>query len=352
MTLPDGTRPSVLHAVVGYGLPVYFLNAVRSIRAAAPADHVLVIDNASPEPSLRHELNRMAGADEKIDLVLRTTNDVQRNRKVGSLYTAYEVALEQAMDRGFDYLHIIQGDFQVLWWDDELVRRASEIFDTRPQCVNICTQLLSRDKVLAEELASAGQDGLMKLRRYGLTDTGLYHLGRWRANAMRFGQAEQGHSRQYLAEGLEVICHPWPADAPIPWPAVMRNGRRRGREVSTSKPYLLKPLAAEEVASLKQSSGYPWLEDFCVPWGWVCAAPMWVTRLDSIDYWVLRYRDARANGLRHLLPYPVLRGVDDDDRRGPLRTYHYRPSVFRLLVATPVSAASRRLRSRGTGRCA
>jgi hypothetical protein len=349
VTLPDGRRPSVLHLVVGYGLPVYFLNAVRSVRAAAPADQVLVIDNASPGSDLRHELSRIAGADDKIDLVLRTTNDVRRNRKVGSLYTAYETAVERAIDRGFDYLHIIQGDLQMLWWDDELVRRASEIFEARPDCVNVYTQLLSRDKVLADELIPAGPDGLMKLRRYGLTDTGLYHLGRWRANAMRFGQAEQDHARHYLSKGLEVICHPWPADAPIPWPAVMRNGRRSGREVSTSKPYLLRPLAADEVVRLKQSSGYPWLEDFCVPWGWVCAAPMWVTRVDSIDYWVLRYRDARANGLRHLLPYPVLRGVDDSDRRGPLRTYPYRPSVFRLLVAAPAGEAARRLRSRGTG---
>jgi hypothetical protein len=348
----SGRRPpSVLQVIVGYGLPVYFVNAVRSVRAAAPDDDLLVIDNASPGTRLRQELSRIADADDKISLVLRTVNDVRGNRKVGSLYSAYEIAFEQAMAGGFDYLHIIQGDFQLLWWDSDVVSRAAEIFDSRPGCVNIQTQLFSRDKVLAEELVPAGVDGLLKLRRYGLSDTGLYHLGRWRASSMRFGQTEQGHARRYLAEGLEVICHPWPTAAPIPWPTVMRNGKQRGSEVRTTKPYLLQPLGAGDVALLKHCSGYPWLEDFCVPWGWVCASPMWVTGLDSIDYWVLRYRDARKNGLRHLFPHPDLRGVDDSDRHGPLRTYRYRPPAFRLLVGAPMGEVARKLRSLGSSQC-
>ena len=42
-------RPRVLHVVVGYGLRTYFLNAVRSVLATAPADPLLIIDNASPD---------------------------------------------------------------------------------------------------------------------------------------------------------------------------------------------------------------------------------------------------------------------------------------------------------------
>lgn len=350
MTDRDGGPPSVLHVIVGYGLPVYFLNAVRSVRATAAGDQVLVIDNASPCAGLRRQLSAMAGEDEQMSLILRTVNDVRQNRKVGSLYSAYEIAFEQAIAGGFDYLHIIQGDFQLLWWDSDVLSRAAGIFEAHPRCVNIHTQILSRDKVLAGELVPAdGADGLLKLRHYGLTDTGLYHLGRWRANSMEFGQAEQGHAKRYLTDGFEVICHPWPTDAPIPWPAVMRNGRQRGKEVSTAKPYLLKPLSRQDVAEIRLSRGYPWLEDLCIPWGWVCASPIWVTGLDSMDYWVLRYRDARKNGLRHLLPYPNLRGVDEGDRSGLLRMYQYRPSVFRLLVAVPAAEVARRVRSLGSG---
>jgi hypothetical protein len=71
---------------------------------------------------------------------------------------------------------------------------------------------------------------------------------------------------------------------------------------------------------------------------------MWVTGLDTIDYWVLRYRDARKNGLRRLVPRLELRGVDRRDRRKLTRIYRYRPSIFRLLVAVPARELTRRLR--------
>lgn len=328
--------------VVGHGLPTYFLNAVRSVRATAPTDSILIIDNASPSIELRNKLKRMSIEDDHIDVILRSANDLTRNRKVGSLYSAYEIAFEQAIERGFDFIHLLQGDFQMLWWDADLIVRSSEIFDSHPACVNIQMQFLSRDKVLAEELAPS-HDGLMKLARYGLTDTGLYHLGRWQARSMRFGPNEQGHARRYMAEGLEVICNPWPTDAPIPWPAVMRNGVRHGREVAATRPYLIVPLSPEQIARVKAGECYTWLEDVCIPWGWVCVTPMWVTGLDSIDYWVLRYRDARKNGVRHVLPRWERRGVSREDRRKLIRIYRYRPSVFRLLAGALAGELARKL---------
>jgi hypothetical protein len=338
------TKPlQVLHVVVGHGLSAYFLNAVRSVRATAPTDPLLVIDNASPDVKLRHELRRLADQDDRIDVILRNTNDLTRNRKLGSLYSAYEIAFEYAIARGFDFLHLLQGDFQMLWWDADLLTKSSEIYDRHPFCVNIQLQFLSRDKMLAGGLTPSGEDGLMKLAWYGLTDTGLYHLGRWQAKSMRFGQNEHGHGKRYLAESHEVICHPWPTDAPIPWPAVMRNGVRRGREVSATKPYLLKPLPPQQVDRVKTTEGHIWLEDVCIPWGWVCATPMWVTSLDSIEYWVLRYRDAKKNGLRYVLPHWERRGVSPEDRRKILRIYRYRPSLFRLVVGAPMREIVRRL---------
>ncbi len=204
----------------------------------------------------------------------------------------------------------------MLWWDSDLVAKSAEIFAAHPRCVNISMRANSRDMTLGDDLADTpGPDGLRALRWYGLTDTGLYHLGRWRAWGMRFGPTEREHSRRYLDEGLEVVCHPWPTDVPIPWPAVVRNGIQRGRQIVTGKPFLIKPLPAAEVGRLKSCAGRVWLEDVCVPWGWVCATPMWATDLDSIDYWVMRYRDARKNGIRHLFPRFELRGIDPADRR-------------------------------------
>jgi hypothetical protein len=335
--------PSVLHVVVGHGLPGYFLNTVRSVRAAASDDQVLVIDNASPQAGLRAALQRLADEDPKVELILRSSNELQDNRKVGGLYQAYAMAFDYAVAREFDLLHLLQGDFQLMWWDADLVARSCDLFAAHPHCVNILMQFLSRDKKLTDDLAPAG-GGLTKLKNYGLTDTGLYHLGRWRGLAMEFGASEQAHARRYLDEGLEVLCHPWPTDAPIPWPAVIRNGRQRGREVVTGQPFLLKPLQPEEIASVK--AGEVWLEDLCIPWGWICATPMWVSGLDSIDYWVLRYRDAKKNGWRHFLPRLERRGIDGPAWQALVRTRGYRPPLSRLLVGAPVREIRRRLHMR------
>lgn len=341
--------PKVLHVVVGYGLPAYFLNGIRSVRTTTPGDHVLVVDNASPDPELRDQLKRIADADEVIDIIFRTENDVRQNRKVGSLYAAYQIAFDYAIARGFDLLHLIQGDFQVMWWDRELVTKSLEIFASHPRCVNIQMQIYSRDQELSDDVDRSGPDGLAKLRKYGLTDTGLYHLGRWQARNMRFGPAEQAHARRYLADGLEVVCHPWPTDVPIPWPAVVRNGVQRGREVVTGKPFLIKPLSAGQIARLKSEPGRVWREDLCIPWGWACATPMWATDLDSIDYWVMRYRDARKNGLQHLFPRLEVRGIEPSGRRKLIGRYPYRPSLFRLFVACPARYAARAVLARRPG---
>jgi hypothetical protein len=332
--------------VVGHGLPTYFLNAVRSACATAPGEPLLIIDNASPSEQLHQDLRRLADEDDHIDVILRSANGLPRNRKVGDLYGAYRIAFEWAIARGFDLLHLLQGDFQMLWWDAELVRKSQEIFASHPRCINIQMQFLSRDKRLTDEWAPPGADGPAKLRKYGLTDTGLYHLGRWQAGSIRFDGAERDHGKRYLGEGLEVLCHPWPTDAPIPWPAVVRSGIQRGREVVTSRPFLLRPLSAEGIARVKEAAGDVWLEDVCVPWGWACATPMWVSDPDSIDYWVLRYRDARQNGLRHLLPRFELRGVRREDHWKLIRDHRYRPSLFRLFVAAPAREGARRLARR------
>lgn len=333
----------MLHVVVGHGLPRYFMNAIRSVRTVAPDDPVLIIDNASPDARFRIALEKMATDDPLVEVILRPVNELV-NRKVGGLYEAYALAFEHAVTRGFDLLHLIQGDFQTMWWDGELVERTRELFAVHPDCVNIQMQFLSRDRALTDDLAETG-GGLTRLKHYGLTDTGLYHLGRWMSLGMRFGPAEQGHARRYLDQGLQVLCHPWPTDVPIPWPPVIRNGRQRGREVATDKPFLLKPLPPTALAALKDAKARPWLEEVCVPWGWACATPMWVSGLDGIDYWVLRYRDAKANGPSRLLPRPDLRGVDRRDRFAMLREHRWRPPVSDLLVGAVVREVVRRRRA-------
>ncbi len=92
-------------------MPTYFLNAVRSVRAAAPDDDLLVVDNASPDPALRAPLRELADADERVALFLRDENDVRQNARTGSLYVAYQEIYAHALAVGY----LLQGDMQLPW---------------------------------------------------------------------------------------------------------------------------------------------------------------------------------------------------------------------------------------------
>ena len=118
----NGGGPSrVLHAIVGHKLPVYFLNAVNSVRLMTENDDILVVDNASGLPGLISELQSIAEREPRVRLLLRDTNDISRNSKVGGLYDAYNEVVDYALDRGYDYLHIIQHDMQMVWWDETVI---------------------------------------------------------------------------------------------------------------------------------------------------------------------------------------------------------------------------------------
>src|SRR3984957_19941611 len=184
-----GGASRVLHAIVGHKLPIYFLNAVNSVRLMAENDDIIVVDNASGLPGLIGELQSIAEREPRVSPLPPDTNDISRNSKVGGLYDAYNEVVDYALDRGYDYLHIIQHDMQMVWWDGTVMARARDIFAEYPECVNIATLAPPRHRGLADALEYV-KPKLMVAKGYGLTDTGLYDLAKWRARGMRFGESE------------------------------------------------------------------------------------------------------------------------------------------------------------------
>ena len=305
---PNG-QCRVLHAIVGHKFRHYFINSVNSVRETAAGDDILVVDNASHLTELTAELRSIADMDPRVRLLSRETNDLSRNRKVGGLYEAYNEIMSYAIAQGYDFVHIMQHDMQMLWWDETVMARARELYAEYPECVNIHVHALPRHLALTDELEYI-KPKLVRLRNYGLTDTGIYHLARWQALGMRFEHSEAAHARLYLEQGLSVLCHPSPAVAFIPWPAVVRRGRIIGREVRPRHKFLLRPLSAGEITEVKESTDLIWSEDVGIPWGWACLTPYWATDLRTIFYLVYLYRDVRARGLRAAWPRWDRRGLE------------------------------------------
>lgn len=331
---------AVLHVVVGHGLPRLFLNTVSSVQALVPGEPLLVIDNASPQRALHEELRRQAEAHPATRLVRRERNE-RVNGKVGGLYGAYEMAWATAAAEGFDYVHLMQADMQLLWWDEVLLHKAEEIYARQPNCVNIVTMALSKDRQLAGELRTDPVSGYTVLSRYGVTDTGLYSMARWASSGMAFGASESEHARAALGKGLAAVVLPCPTEVQVPWPAVVRKGRQVGREVRTSKPFLCRPLNPEEKERVKAAVTPVTMEEVCVPWGWTCLSPMWNSDVNNVYYLALRRKDISLHGWRRGLPRWDRRGVE---RRWPPLGRPHRPSVAKLLTLPLWSALRSRAR--------
>jgi glycosyltransferase involved in cell wall biosynthesis len=326
-------RSQLLHAIVGHKFPHYFENSVQSVLSLTENDDIVVVDNASNDPEVIQRLRALSDADPRVRLVLRTTNDIAKNSKVGGLYDAYNEIMEYALDQGYSHVHIMQHDMQLLWWDDSVMRRAREIFTEFPECVNIQMMAYQRLSSLSDTFEYL-KPKLMFLARYGLTDTGLYDMTKWRAQSMRFGSREREHALRYLNEGLRVFCHPLPTVVPIPWPAVVRGGKVVGREVRPCHEFILRPLSPSEIARVKESVEPVWSEDVCVPWGWTCLTPYWVSDLRSINYLVDLKRAIRRQGLRATWPRWERRGLPDGSS---LRRVQRHPRFGMLAVAvTPI----------------
>jgi glycosyltransferase involved in cell wall biosynthesis len=326
----------LLHVVVGHGLPGLYLNTLRSFRAVLPDAPLLVVDNASPQRRLRQELEDLAARDPAMELVLRERNEGQ-NGKVGGLYEAYRLAFERADGLGARYVHIMQADMQLLWWDEDVVKRAEDLFRRHPTCVNIMTAALSRDRWLAGDLCTDAKTGDTLVKGYGLTDTGLFHLARFSQLGASFETTEAEHGRRAYEAGMRVAVFAWPTEVPVPWPAVVRHGKQQGREVRTEKPLLCQPLSSADLVSLKASGKPVTMEEICVPWGWSCLSPMWTTDLDNVHYWALRRRDLAVNGWRAAKPRWVTGGLD---RRSDILLKPRRPSLT-ILLARPIWAYCR-----------
>lgn len=331
----------ILHVIVGHGLPELFTNTLRSFRAVCPKGRLLVIDNASPQASLRQALEAWGGADPLTEVVLRERNELS-NAKVGALYQAYRLAFATASEQGFRYVHLLQGDMQLMWWDDDARAKIAELYRRHPRCVNVHTRAFSTDRTLMGDLAVDEASGDAVIPAYGMTDTGMVHLERWARFGMEFSASEEETAADALARGLEVVVSPWPTEIPVPWPAVVRRGRQVGREVHTKMPYLCRPLEADQVDAIKTAT-YPvsW-ENICVPWGWACLAPMSETDVSKWYYLNYRRHDLTANGWRRGRPRLVTEGLR---RRLDLLVAPHRPSLAALILR-PLPSLARTLAER------
>lgn len=118
-------KSSVLQVVVGAGIIPHFRNAIESILSNTDDVVFAVYNSINTADSERFSVF-VANAGFGDRVMFRTLGN-EGPSKTGSLYDAYNLAIDFALQADFDYLNLVQADCQLMWWNEGLVARLDEI---------------------------------------------------------------------------------------------------------------------------------------------------------------------------------------------------------------------------------
>ena len=119
----------VAHAIVGWNQIEYLTNAIDSVLENRAKNDDVFVYITGGDPADNDIIEKKCAVPDRV--FLRFVNhDCTMSTKVGSLYEAYNQLMGECHASGYRYLNLMQSDFQLLWWDEEIVSHYLEIFQT------------------------------------------------------------------------------------------------------------------------------------------------------------------------------------------------------------------------------
>ena len=292
---------SLLHVIVGAGIPNYFHNCIDSVLRHSRLPILAIYNSLSQEDSDRfHKVKQQMETSQVVFL----ENSEKSGSKTGSLYLAYNQALDYAERNGFDFVNLIQSDMQVFFWDDGFVSTATEIFTAKTQksgqfVSNIFTQIPQRGKRF-DYFSIWSPDPIPGyLSCPGESDVGIFKVQDFRKARGEFTASEKANSTLVTKAGGQVVLHPKPFLAPIPFPLAVRNGRvpRISTRFDQRRPPLLEVFSEVPEFDLSSENFRPvFMEDIIRPRYGRTLTPYWPSSTEG-TYWIsIRLRWARGSG--------------------------------------------------------
>jgi hypothetical protein len=292
---------SLLHVIVGAGIPNYFHNCIDSVLRHSRLPILAVYNSLSREDSDRfHNVKQQIETSQVVFL----ENSEKSGSKTGSLYLAYNQALDYAERNGFDFVNLIQSDMQVFFWDDGFVSTATEIFTAQPQKTgqfvsNIFTQIPQRGKRL-DYFSIWSPDPIPGyLSCPGESDVGIFKVQDFRKRRGEFTATEKANSALVANAGGHVVLHPKPFLAPIPFPLTVRKGRMPGMSTQFDhrQPPLLEVFGEVPDFDLSSENFRPiFMEDIIRPRYGRGLTPYWPSSTEGTHWISIRLQWARGSG--------------------------------------------------------
>lgn len=345
------------HLLVGFSITDYFKNLITSVLELDDNSDVIIITTGNP---------RLFGWGGKFDYEFNESNKIKsfvnkvknkynrnniyfyelkcnsvKDKKVGYLYDAYNLALKTALEKQCDYLNIIQNDCQLMLWSENIKEMLDEIFTIEKKVFFISSGFLrkavnynfkknfSSKEILFDSLNFKKK--VYSNQKSALGDWGIFDLNKIKKINFKFIKNENYLSKYYLDMGYKSILSPIPFVSVLPWPATVRNDRIKGFALQFKGKTFLK--ISDKLNEKILFNNEPMWEENCVETQeWWSLEPNWATDL-NLDYFksIFLYfinfkKDSKiffSNGLKKKKLYP------------PSLITRYRPSLLLTLLSFP-----------------
>jgi hypothetical protein len=237
-----------------------------SVLEFLPESDLLVVDDGSDEPRQHDVLAEL----ESQGVDVQRAN-VPSEGLHGGLYVRMNEAISYAIERGYDYVNLVQDDMQWMWHEPTLIDTLDALFDSLPDAAQVGAAFAKAIMPnLEQRLLPAAGGRCYVDDSYGMADTGIVRLELLRQHAFTFRSLEAATSAFWVERGYRLYHLRDPQLAWLPHPFLL------DRSVGESpNRYYLEPLSVEAVGRLRSRpiSALPFHEDYCCPWGWGALSP-------------------------------------------------------------------------------
>lgn len=286
-----------LHVLVGAGFPHIFQNALKTLVQNTDDDVLAIYNRVSPKDQFDADSISRFHSSKRVKVIERTN---EGHRKVGGLYSAYNLALDWA--RGsYEYVSFIQADMQVLRWPKDAKRTVQLAFENPHNavfCVSTSLRTFGFSSSDHYSLEAIGEDLGFRLNEgRAVTDVGVFSMALVESEYFRFDASEGALSARMLSKGFQMaeLDRPWLVF--VPWPPTVRDGRLFGMDPAQKfgSP-VLKQNSRDVALSLIGTSNH-WSEIEVVPAGYWTLFPYWPSDMQNSKWFERRLSKCRELGI-------------------------------------------------------
>ena len=194
--------------------------ALSSLKRHFPNFDVAVWDDNSTNPKTLRILEKHTPWLKK--LTYHTSTEIKGRH--GNLYKNMQIAMEYAMEHGYQYLFFTQDDIQVVrTFDSSLMRQYSQLFEMNNDVFQIDPRFVRTECNASYSSQYGGYVFPKEDRRRGYADVGIINLNRASEMGWKFIEGERENKQIAFNKGLIRLFPPTPLVMHIPFPALYRD---------------------------------------------------------------------------------------------------------------------------------